>query len=70
MTDCMESTEPPKETKPSEKRKHIHFDVAEPFHRRVKMLCAMKGTTIQAYASTALEEKVARDDAALTGGGK
>jgi predicted HicB family RNase H-like nuclease len=64
----MENTESTEPVKTPEKRKHVHFDVPEQFHRRVKMMCAMKGTTIQAYVSTALEEKVGRDEAAMHGG--
>lgn len=42
--------------------KHFHITVAEPFHRRVKMLCAIQGATMKEYARQALEEKVARDE--------
>lgn len=42
--------------------RNLHVEVPEPFHRKVKMLCAMQGITLKDYAVTALEEKVARDE--------
>lgn len=42
--------------------RNLHVEVPEPFHRKVKMLCAMQGCTLKDYAVTALEEKVARDE--------
>lgn len=65
MTYNMEDTDLSEPVKPPKKRKHIHFDVPEQFHRRVKMLCVMNGTTLQAYMTKALEEKVSRDEASL-----
>ena len=34
----------------------------ESFHRRVKMLCVVQGSTLKDYALSAIEEKVARDE--------
>lgn len=48
-----------------EKIKNLHVEVPEDFHTRVKMLCVMKKTSLMAYALAAIEEKVARDEAAL-----
>jgi predicted HicB family RNase H-like nuclease len=42
--------------------KNLHVEVPESFHRRVKMLCVMQGSTLKDYALSALEEKVARDE--------
>jgi predicted HicB family RNase H-like nuclease len=47
---------------PKNGRRNLHVEVPEEFHRKVKMLCAMQGCTLKAYAVTALEEKVARDE--------
>jgi len=45
--------------------KNLHVEVPETFHTRVKMLCVIKKTSMKDYALAALEEKVARDEAAL-----
>ena len=45
--------------------RNLHIEVPEEFHRRIKMLCVMKGKTLKAYAFEALQEKVARDDEGL-----
>ena len=45
--------------------KNLHIEVPDSFHRRIKMLCVMKGQTLKAYAYEALTEKVARDDEGL-----
>jgi hypothetical protein len=42
--------------------KNLHVEVPESFHRRVKMLCVLQGSTLKDYALSALEEKVARDE--------
>ena len=51
--------------KPPEVVKNLHIEVPESFHRRIKMLCVMKGKTLKEYAYEALKEKVARDDKGL-----
>jgi len=42
--------------------KNLHVVVPAAFHRRVRMLCVMQGSTLKDYALSALEEKVARDE--------
>lgn len=48
-----------------EPEKNLHIEVPESFHTRLKMLCVIKGSTLKAYALSALEEKVARDEAQM-----
>jgi hypothetical protein len=48
-----------------DKVKNLHVEVPEAFHTRVKMLCVIKKTSMKDYALSALEEKVARDEATL-----
>jgi len=59
----------PKDKEPPDqdrgKIKSLHVELPEDFHRRVKMLCVLQGVTLKDYASTALEEKVARDEASI-----
>jgi predicted HicB family RNase H-like nuclease len=45
--------------------RNIHIEVPEPFHRRLKVLCALKGVSLKTYAQTAIEEQVKRDDAEI-----
>ena len=52
------------------KLKSLHVGIPEAFHRRVKMLCVIKGQTLKDYVSAAVEEKVARDEADLKKGGR
>lgn len=51
--------------KDKDKIKNLHVEVPEVFHTRVKMLCVIKKTSMKDYALSALEEKVARDEATL-----
>jgi len=50
----------------ADKIKNLHVEVPETFHTRVKMLCVMKKVSLMSYTLAALEEKVARDEAAIT----
>jgi hypothetical protein len=60
----MAKTDGPKDEN-KEPVKNLHIDVPESFHRRVKMMCVMRGKTLRAYAYEAMQEKVARDEEAL-----
>lgn len=42
--------------------RNLHVEVPDSFHRRVKMLCAMQGTSLKDFALEALQEKVVRDE--------
>lgn len=48
--------------------KNLHVKVPEDFHTRLKVLCAIKKTSLIAYTLAALEEKVSRDDAEIAAG--
>ena len=61
----MANDKPASDAKETEKLKNLHVEVPETFHTRVKMLCVMKKVSLMSYALAALEEKVARDEAAL-----
>lgn len=52
---------------PTEPKRNIHIEVVESFHRRLKVLCAVKGVSLKSYAQAAIEERVKRDDAELAG---
>lgn len=47
--------------------KNLHIEIPQSFHTRLKMLCVIKESTLKSYAMSALEEKVARDEAEMRG---
>lgn len=42
--------------------KNFHMEVPEPFHKKVKMMCVIKGLTLKDYIMTAVRERVERDE--------
>ena len=53
---------PNTEAKTKEPSKNLHIDVPESFHKKIKMLCVVKGCTLKSYLLAALKDKVAQDD--------
>lgn len=42
---------------------NLHIELPSDFHRRMKILCATKGVSLKEYATSALEDKVKKDEA-------
>lgn len=50
----------PKKKTPTRPTKMIHIRLTEETHRRLKVLVAGKGITVQEFVSKVIEEKVSR----------
>ena len=61
---------PKTEGETPEPGKNIHIEVPESFHKRIKMLCVVKGCTLKSYLLAALKDKVDHDDREMREGEK
>lgn len=53
---------------PNENRlvtKNLHVEMPVEFHKRLKVLVAIRGGTLKDYALAAIREQVARDEAGM-----
>ena len=44
--------------------KNLHIEVDDDFHKRLKLICVMKGVTLKDYALSALRAQVEDDEGA------
>lgn len=47
-------------------RRNIHLDVPQEFHREIKLMCAYRDVSIQAYAMDAIKIKLEVDNKAIS----